>query len=622
MRPLVLVLTTVMLLLISSISTAQQSLTIGSTDILGLSEITVSVTLDATADVQGFVLAIGYDDSLVTATGLTPAGEASAAELQVPEILTGGATLGVVMDANPPYSGSTISSGTGIEIAILSITPKVVVTSDTTTMLTFADGTLNSPALSNMIVQGGLSVGASEGLGLINGTLTLVEPPPASMTMEDGSAAADGLGTTGDCRVLLDNSIGGVQGFVTAVTHDPAIVTLESISTGSETDAANAEFEMPNLYPDGGTLGVVIDFTSPFDGQTIPMGTGLHIATYTYSCNNSNIFVLGDPGGEPAAETSAIDLADDTLGEPRLDNVVVVAGLSVSPLLAGGTFTCEPVGVPAEDTTLWMETEFDEGSGNYAYHGQTGDLCFFYADEDDYIQGFTFTVCYDCHLTIHEDSWEFNGSILDQVGVEYTAVQVDDDPDDGDGCELIVALLLDALPPFEGQTLPQTISTSGNSADGRLLVGKMRVTVDMDAECNEDQLIEWCNDINGNGNVTLYNNVVINFQSIQTFERNDSLVHVVPEEIFQRGDCNSDDTVDLADTATMLGNQFNGHPILCPDACDSNDDGHLNMADAVHLLNWLFKFGDIPPAPGPLEDGPDATQDDTLPVCDSDDTNC
>ena len=125
MRPLVLVLTTVMLLLISGISTAQQSLTIGSTDVLGLSEISVSVTMDATADVQGFVLAIGYDDSLVTATGLAPTGEASSAELQVPEILTGGATLGVVMDANPPYGGSTISSGSGIEIAILSITPKV-----------------------------------------------------------------------------------------------------------------------------------------------------------------------------------------------------------------------------------------------------------------------------------------------------------------------------------------------------------------------------------------------------------------------------------------------------------------------------------------------------------------
>ncbi|MBL6915077.1 MAG: hypothetical protein ISR35_06920, partial [Planctomycetes bacterium] len=55
---------------------------------------------------------------------------------------------------------------------------------------------------------------------------------------------------------------------------------------------------------------------------------------------------------------------------------------------------------------------------------------------------------------------------------------------------------------------------------------------------------------------------------------------------------------------------------------DSNDDGTLNMADSVYLLNWLFKFGPIPTAPGPYEDGPDATPDDTLPVCDSDDTNC
>ena len=48
------------------------------------------------------------------------------------------------------------------------------------------------------------------------------------------------------------------------------------------------------------------------------------------------------------------------------------------------------------------------------------------------------------------------------------------------------------------------------------------------------------------------------------------------------------------------------------------------MADSVYLLNWLFKFGDIPTDPGPYDDGPDPTTDepDTLPVCDSDDTNC
>ena len=600
-----------------------QSLNISSSSTQGLAPATLSISLDSTDPTEGFVIAVAYDDSMAAVTDLSTAGtatESASAELIVPEILSGGFTLGVVVDSDPPFDGHAIPAGTGQSLATVTVTPMAIVSVETDVDFSFSDNTLNNPPLSNILVQGGLSVGAGAGLGLNGGTLTLLVPPPATMRIEDGSAIADGNGSTGDARILLDNSLGGVQGYVTAITHDPTMITLEGISTGADASAAGAEFEISNTYPNGGTYGVVLDFQSPFDGQTIPEGNDTHIATYTYSCNNANIYVEGEP--TPASESSALTLSDGTLGSPTLDNVIVVNGLSVAPLHENGTFTCDPIAFPAEDTTLWMETAFDEGAGNYAYHGQTGDLCFYYSDEDDYIQGFTFTVCYDCNLTIHEDSWEFNGSILDQVGVEYTAVQVDDDPDDGDGCELIVALLLDALPPFEGQTLPQTMATSGDGADGRLLIGKMRVTVDMDAECNEDQLIEWCNDINGNGDVTLYNNVVIDFESLQIYERNDTLVHVVPEEIFQRGDCNSDDKVDLADSATMLANQFNGLPILCPDACDSNDDGYLNMADSVYLLNWLFKFGDVPTAPGPFNDGPDATTDDTLPVCDSDDTNC
>jgi len=38
-------------------------------------------------------------------------------------------------------------------------------------------------------------------------------------------------------------------------------------------------------------------------------------------------------------------------------------------------------------------------------------------------------------------------------------------------------------------------------------------------------------------------------------------------------------------------------------------------------LNWLFKFGTEPPAPGPFNDGPDPTGD-SLPECNSDDTTC
>ena len=608
-----------MLLGVSGFSGAQETLSISDGTSVGLSPEILTVTLDASFAVQGFVLAIGYDETVVTATDLSAAGSAQDAELIIPEVLTGGVTMGVIMDAEPPYDGQTITPGGGILIAELTMTPIAVVSIETPVPIDFVDGVLNSPALSNVIVQDGLSIGAREGLELNGGTLTVQVPPPAIMKVEDSGAYADGLGTTGDTRILLDNNLGDIQGFVTAIAHDPLGILLEEITTGEATDLAGAEFTITNIYENGGTLGVVLDFQSPFEGQAIPNGVDLHIATYTYSCIEENIYPEGDP--PPPAGTSPLTFVDGLLGSPALFNVIVIGGFSIQPQKQNGVFVCIPFPVPAEDTILCMETIFEEDEGNYAHHGQTGDLCFCYSDQDDYIQGLTMTVCYDCDLTVGTE-WDWGGSIVEQVGVEYLAVQVDDNPFDGDDCELVVAILLDALPPFEGQTLPQTGINPENPEMTTLLIGCLPVTVDDTAECDEDQLIYWCNDINGNGDVLLYNNVVIDYESIQEYERIDTSVYVVPEEIFQRGDCNSDDKVDLADSATILANQFNGLPILCPDACDSNDDGVLNMADSVFLLNWLFKFGEIPPLPGPYDDGPDPTDDDMLPVCDSDDTLC
>ena len=252
-----------------------QSMNLSDASTQGTASANMSLTLDSAGQTEGFVAAVAFDGSLCAVTDIS-AGSAttgSGAELFISEIFEDGFTIGCVVDSSAPFEGNTIAPGTGLDLASIEITPTALVAADTDIAFDFSDGTLNSPPLDNIIVQGGLSIGAGEGLGLNGGTLSLLEPPPATMIVENGSAPADGNGTTGDARILLDNSLGGVQGFVVAVTHDPAGITLESISLGDATLAAGAEFEITNVYADGGTLGVVMDFNSPFDGQTIATGT-------------------------------------------------------------------------------------------------------------------------------------------------------------------------------------------------------------------------------------------------------------------------------------------------------------------------------------------------------------
>lgn len=74
---------------------------------------------------------------------------------------------------------------------------------------------------------------------------------------------------------------------------------------------------------------------------------------------------------------------------------------------------------------------------------------------------------------------------------------------------------------------------------------------------------------------------------------------------FIRGDANQDGSVNIADAVLILDSLF-GMPaaiLLCEDAADANDDEQLNIADAVSLLGFLFTPGaSEPPAPFPYVD--------------------
>jgi hypothetical protein len=79
---------------------------------------------------------------------------------------------------------------------------------------------------------------------------------------------------------------------------------------------------------------------------------------------------------------------------------------------------------------------------------------------------------------------------------------------------------------------------------------------------------------------------------------------------FQRGDSNgSDDGLDLSDAFHTLEFLFReGAAPRCLDAADANDDGSVNLSDAVFTLLFLFAGGSPPPHPFP-GCGSDSTSD-------------
>lgn len=80
---------------------------------------------------------------------------------------------------------------------------------------------------------------------------------------------------------------------------------------------------------------------------------------------------------------------------------------------------------------------------------------------------------------------------------------------------------------------------------------------------------------------------------------------VLSQSLFTRGDCNTDDLVNIADAILGLGILFAGDgPANCEDACDTNDDGSMDISDPIYLLATLFSAGPNPPAPNSCGDDP------------------
>ena len=79
---------------------------------------------------------------------------------------------------------------------------------------------------------------------------------------------------------------------------------------------------------------------------------------------------------------------------------------------------------------------------------------------------------------------------------------------------------------------------------------------------------------------------------------------------FRRGDVQDDGSVDLSDALKILLHLFAGAGSLpCPDAADTDDDGTVELSDAIGILDFIFRSRAAPAAPGPVC-GTDPTADE------------
>ena len=105
-----------------------------------------------------------------------------------------------------------------------------------------------------------------------------------------------------------------------------------------------------------------------------------------------------------------------------------------------------------------------------------------------------------------------------------------------------------------------------------------------------------CNDCNGNG--------VGDDEDIASGTSADTDQDGIPDECqcdeFVRGELNDDGQIDISDAVTLLVYLFSSGSTPSPiERADVNDSGAVDVADVVYLVDYLFQGGTPPPAPFP-----------------------
>jgi len=369
-------------------------------------------------------------------------------------------------------------------------------------------------------------------------------------------------------------AVEAVSGVQVGIAVDPDRIILQELNfDGSVMQAVTVEFLDSSVDFEEGeaTLVAIFDDAAPFD-QSLPSPDHLLLATLVLDAASwlvpSNI--------EPIAFS-------DGVGEPALDNLVLVDGIGVVPEQIDGSLS-----VLSQNVLLATSSSGQVSAGEIDFEVSLRGY------NVEALQGFSSVLAFD-PLILQCASSTIEGTITQVAGAEFIEGVVDNTIG-----FVVLGVLMDILPPYDGQVIPAT--------GIELEYARIYFDVSSSLTSSSQTELHFENDL---GTPPISNVFVIENQSVEPVTV-DLTIDVVVDGIFLRGDADGNLRLDLADAINNLVFMTSACPDcpipLCPKALDVNDNGMIDLGDAIQLLNFLYIGGSPPAAPFP-DPGVDPTPD-------------
>ncbi len=520
-------------------------------------------------DIGAFSFSACFDDAYLSAQSITFGADLATIrfggppEIFISDIGTGFFNVGCTIDALslaaiPPAANTEVVRATLLAAPVPIVTPVGLCAA-------------GSPPVAVVVVESG--TGVQTPALAVTGAVTIADLF-GQYSLEGLGAPV--MGSTFDATVVLD-ATNPFEGFRFGLGHDAVQVTPLSVTVPGTLAALNGgngpDQYLVDLAPAAGT-GITVDclFSTSLN-ITLP-GGATDVADVVYeaallptACSDAQ-FVFRDDLGV-ALE---IDLPNATELAIGNDTAVAIASVPLAPPTGGVTLTVDTVSaVPGELVSVPV-----------------------LLDADVEVQAFSFSATHSSPtyvLTAIEP-----GLALLAVGCNVGPSFFDAQIDSGGTIfgSVFAAIDIDLA-------LPTYVLPAAEDLEIARLIYQVPSTLGVD---DVDVTL-----VDGIGVPPVALEVTADYQA---FVPATVAGGIVLGGLFERGACNSDGSINIADAVVLLLFLFPvTSPIVltCEDACDTNDDGVLNIADAIFLLNALFGSQVLP---DPIQCGEDPTSGDLL----------